>query len=88
MTTETMVKCPECGEQVDDYLRMAYKRLYDCERMSITSLEQNIRDFLAMRPGREDDEDVAVLALGSTLHIAELADLTRAVRHRMDEEAR
>ena len=87
MTTETMVKCPECGEQVDDYLRMAYKRLYDCERMSITSLEQNIRDFLAMPP-HLGDEEVAVLALGSTLHIAELADLTRAVRHRMDEEAR
>ena len=86
MTTETTVKCPECGEQVDDYLRMAYKRLYDCASISMLNLETHIRAF--MRPGRTDDEDVAVLALGATLHVGELGDLTRAVRHRMAEEAR
>ena len=91
MTTETTetVKCPQCGEEISRDLRHAYDVLYGGYRSSLDWLEPQLRRFMPTGDLAECAAGAAaVMALEVVLGLGELADLTRAVRHRMDEEAR
>ena len=89
MTTETTetVKCPQCGEEISRDLRHAYDVLYGGYRSSLDWLEPQLRRFMptGALAVESAEEAAAVMALEVVLGLGELADLTRAVRHRMAE---
>ena len=93
MTTETTVKCPECGEQVGEDLRLALLAIrYPPMFNGGAKLVEKFSERLAYWDEVIQPYSQGVIAMIDAVEWlfggVHINDLTRAVRHRMDEEAR